>query len=138
MEDAIKGECVVVVDCPSEAYLPALKAALPAIVGAMEDPAHQRLSLVFHLAPRAVQQAATYQEVLQGLAHCVNFGPEGRFDPAQHAPALASAVNLQVSASLMAVRTVHTAWLGFCRTLFTGFCDGHVPNARRDMKSHTV
>lgn len=96
MEDGIKGECVAVIDCPSEAYLPALVAALPDIVAAMDDSAKQRTTLVFHLAPGPVQQAAAYQEVLSSLAHCMHFGPEGRFDPAQHAPALANAVSLQV------------------------------------------
>ena len=66
MEPSVPGPLVLVVDCPSPAFLPALRAA-PALAELAGGPRGTRLAAAVHLAPRDVTALPEYRAWLAGF-----------------------------------------------------------------------
>jgi hypothetical protein len=96
MEVGTLGEVVAVVDCPSEAYLPALRSALADVRTMLRPEDSGRVRAVVHLTDASVLRTKGYQAWMAALPPCQHMLCCRQFDPAEDGPSLWSAHRLQV------------------------------------------
>lgn len=94
--DAIPGEVVAVVECPSAEYMPALHSALGSLAELADDAEEGRVKVMVHLTPDAVAHSREYQAWIAELPTWDHVMAGRAFDAAADGPSLYGAHHMQV------------------------------------------